>query len=160
ATPSNSASFPSRSVARTVCRGNWANSCAVSFSGWGTSPATLTSTEESAFDAGSSRAEAASAPRHAASRASAIRLRQRILMVLPTFSVDTLELTGLGTVVAGQLAQQATIGRRAHSVDQCLEPRVALERVGEAKVISLPADAEELKAGFLAGQAQAHPQIG
>ncbi len=71
-----------------------------------------------------------------------------------------MQLAGLRAVVPGQLAQGPAVGRRAHDLEEGLDPMVSLPTIGKAEVIDLLADGEEIQAGFLAHQAQADPRVG
>jgi hypothetical protein len=69
-------------------------------------------------------------------------------------------LSGLGTVVSGQLAHGGAVRLRAHNMKKGLDPMVSLPSIGKAEIIDLFANVQEIQSGFLAHQAQTHARVG
>src|SRR5262249_39723917 len=75
-------------------------------------------------------------------------------------SAHLMQVACLCGVVPRQFTERLAIGRRAHGLQQCLNPGVLFPPGGEAEVISLLADAEEVQPGLLADQAEADARVG
>src|SRR5262249_6110003 len=74
-------------------------------------------------------------------------------------STDAMEISRLRTVIAGQFAQGPAVSRRAHDLEEGLDPRIGLPAFGEAEIIGLLADTQEVQASLLADEAEADPRI-
>ena len=73
---------------------------------------------------------------------------------------DASQLAGSRRVISGELAERAAIRGRPHHLEQCSQPGIAGQGIGEADVVCLAADAEEREVGLFAGQPQADAGIG
>jgi hypothetical protein len=73
---------------------------------------------------------------------------------------DTMQLSSLRTVIAREFAQGFAVRRRAHDLNECLDPMVSRPALRKAEVIELLAYGQELQTCFLAHEAQADPCVG
>ena len=75
-------------------------------------------------------------------------------------SADALKLSGLRAIVTRQFTERAPEGRGAEDVHEGLNSEVALPGIGEAEVVGLLPDAQEIEAGLLAREPQADADVG